>query len=74
MVKVGRVWRSTDIPFGVHDLQELVKTYMKAIGALSTHISDLGWEYDRMSEDGKDSLKAIDKILNDLSDGLDKSV
>ena len=30
-------------------------------------ITDLGWEYDRMSADGKDSFDKIEKLLIDLS-------
>ena len=29
-------------------------------------ITDLGWEYDRMSADGKDSFDKIEKLLIDM--------
>tara|TARA_B100000029_G_scaffold455373_1_gene482578 strand:+ start:9668 stop:9862 length:195 start_codon:yes stop_codon:yes gene_type:complete len=32
------------------------------------HLENLGWEYDRMSQDGKDALDSIDKIYQDLEE------
>jgi hypothetical protein len=30
------------------------------------HLENLGWEYDRMSQDGKDAFDAIEKIYEDM--------
>ena len=32
------------------------------------HLENLGWEYDRMSQDGKDAFDSIDKIYQDLEE------
>jgi hypothetical protein len=42
--------------------------YKEALFMIAPHVADLGWEYDRLSQDGGAALKAIDKILNDLND------
>jgi len=42
--------------------------YKEALSKIAPHVADLGWEYDRMSQDGGAALEAIDKILNDLND------
>ncbi len=43
------------------------KTALKELHPLS---GDLGWEYDRMSQDGKDTLDSIDKVI----EGIEKSL
>ena len=37
-------------------------------------ITDLGWEYDRMSADGKDSFDKIEKLLIDMGAEIPASV
>lgn len=37
-------------------------------------ITDLGWEYDRMSADGKDSFDKIEKLLMDMGTEVPASV
>ena len=37
-------------------------------------ITDLGWEYDRMSADGKDSFDKIEKLLLDMGIEVPASV
>ena len=37
-------------------------------------ITDLGWEYDRMSADGKDSFDKIEKLLIDMGAEVPASV
>ena len=37
-------------------------------------ITDLGWEYDRMSADGKDSFDKIEKLLIDMGTEVPASV
>ncbi len=37
-------------------------------------ITDLGWEYDRMSADGKDSFDKIEKLLLDMGAEVPASV
>ena len=37
-------------------------------------IADLGWEYDRMSADGKDSFDKIEKLLIDMGAEVPASV
>ena len=37
-------------------------------------ITDLGWEYDRMSGDGKDSFDKIEKLLMDMGTEVPASV
>ena len=37
-------------------------------------ITDLGWEYQRMSADGKDSFDKIEKLLMDMGTEIPASV
>ena len=37
-------------------------------------ITDLGWEYQRMSADGKDSFDKIEKLLMDMGTEVPASV
>lgn len=37
-------------------------------------ITDLGWEYQRMSSDGKDSFDKIEKLLMDMGTEVPASV
>ena len=37
-------------------------------------ITDLGWEYQRMSSDGKDSFDKIEKLLMDIGTEVPASV
>jgi hypothetical protein len=40
------------------------RTYKELLHAIVPHIRELAYEYDRVSEDGKDALDAITDLLN----------
>ena len=54
-------------------LDEVVRK-LDIIENLIPLITDLGWEYDRMSADGKDSFDKIEKLLLDMGAEVPASV
>jgi len=54
-------------------LDEVVRK-LDIIENLIPLITDLGWEYDRMSADGKDSFDKIEKLLIDMGTEVPASV
>lgn len=50
---------------------DTITTYKELLHAIVPHITELGYEYDRVSQDGKDALDAIYAIYA-LANGEEK--
>ena len=49
------------------DTNHMSDKYKTALKELLPLVGDLGWEYERMSQSGQETLDAIDKVFENLN-------